>query len=208
MIEVKDRIPTYPGRVKMTPVAGQANTYDMVRADEPLEPGTPINKVLLDSKAYILTEDVTLYVNSTTGSDSTGDGSETAPYKTIQKAINSVPKVLGGHTATILTAGGTYEEVLEVDGFQGGDLLIGDNSKSVTLRGGIRVNNSSFVSIRINSIVCVSASALAAYNGSQVKIEAAITMDGASQYVSAVVAESGSTISYFDDVFVLVILTA
>ena len=33
MIEVIDRIPTYPGRVKMTPVAGQENTYDMVRAD-------------------------------------------------------------------------------------------------------------------------------------------------------------------------------
>lgn len=49
MIEVKDRIPTYPGRVKMTPVAGQANTYDMVRADEPIEPGTPINKALFDS---------------------------------------------------------------------------------------------------------------------------------------------------------------
>ena len=49
MIEVKDRIPTYPGRVKMTPVAGQANTYDMVRADEPVEVGTPINKALFDS---------------------------------------------------------------------------------------------------------------------------------------------------------------
>lgn len=48
MIEVKDRIPTYPGRVKMTPVAGQDNTYDMVRADEPIEPGTPINKALFD----------------------------------------------------------------------------------------------------------------------------------------------------------------
>lgn len=49
MIEVKDRIPTYPGRVRMTPVAGVANTYDMVRADEPIEPGTPINKALFDS---------------------------------------------------------------------------------------------------------------------------------------------------------------
>lgn len=49
MIEVIDRVPTYPGRVRMTPVAGQANTYDMVRADDPIEPGTPINKVLFDS---------------------------------------------------------------------------------------------------------------------------------------------------------------
>lgn len=48
MIEVFDRIPTYPGRVKMTPVAGLANTYDMVRADEPIEAGTPINRALFE----------------------------------------------------------------------------------------------------------------------------------------------------------------
>jgi hypothetical protein len=49
MIEVKDRIPTYPGRVKLIPVEGQPFTYDMVRSDEPIEVGTPINKVLFDS---------------------------------------------------------------------------------------------------------------------------------------------------------------
>lgn len=49
MIEVLDRVPKYPGRVKLAPVAGQANTYDMIRADEPIVEGTPINKVLFDS---------------------------------------------------------------------------------------------------------------------------------------------------------------
>lgn len=49
MIEVLDRVPTHPGRVKLIPVAGQANTYDMVRADEPIVVGTPINKALFDS---------------------------------------------------------------------------------------------------------------------------------------------------------------
>ena len=49
MIEVLDRVPTHPGRVKLIPVAGQANTYDMVRADEPVVEGTPINKLLFDS---------------------------------------------------------------------------------------------------------------------------------------------------------------
>lgn len=48
MIEVKNRQPTYPGRVKLTPVAGMVNTYDMVRADEPLEEGTPINATLFE----------------------------------------------------------------------------------------------------------------------------------------------------------------
>lgn len=49
MIEVKDRIPTHPGRVKLVPVKGEENTYDMVRADSPIEAGTPLNKALFDS---------------------------------------------------------------------------------------------------------------------------------------------------------------
>lgn len=49
MIEVKDRVPTYPGRVKLIPVEGQPFTYDMVRADDPVDPGTPINKALFES---------------------------------------------------------------------------------------------------------------------------------------------------------------
>ena len=47
---MKDRIPTYPGRVRMTPVQGQENVYDMERADEPTQVGTPLNKeTLLDN---------------------------------------------------------------------------------------------------------------------------------------------------------------
>ena len=42
-----DRVPKYPGRVILTPVPGQANTYDMVRADEPISLGTPLNKASL-----------------------------------------------------------------------------------------------------------------------------------------------------------------
>lgn len=41
---MQDRIPLYPWRVTMTPVAGQANTFDMVRADDPTQEGTPLNK--------------------------------------------------------------------------------------------------------------------------------------------------------------------
>lgn len=44
---MQDRIPLYPGRVTMTPVAGQANTFDMVRADDPTQEGTPLNKATL-----------------------------------------------------------------------------------------------------------------------------------------------------------------
>lgn len=44
---MQDRVPTYPGRVKLIPVLGQENTYTMVRADEPTQEGTPLNKANL-----------------------------------------------------------------------------------------------------------------------------------------------------------------
>lgn len=57
---MEDRTPKYPGRIKLTPVPGQADTYDMVRVDEPTQEGTPLNKanLLQDSvaKMYGLSE--------------------------------------------------------------------------------------------------------------------------------------------------------
>lgn len=53
---MKDRTPKYPGRVKLQPVAGRENVYDMSRADEPEETGTPFNSrtMLQDSTAKFL----------------------------------------------------------------------------------------------------------------------------------------------------------
>lgn len=48
---MKDRVPTYPGRVKLTPVSGETDTYDLTRADEPVQEGTPLNKASLLSDA-------------------------------------------------------------------------------------------------------------------------------------------------------------
>ena len=51
---MKDRVSLYPGRVKLVPVAGQENTYDMVRADSPTQEGMPLNKAnLLSDDAEI-----------------------------------------------------------------------------------------------------------------------------------------------------------
>lgn len=44
---MKDRTPTYPGRIKLTPVEGQENKYDLEWADEPVQEGTPLNKATL-----------------------------------------------------------------------------------------------------------------------------------------------------------------
>lgn len=44
---MKDRKPTYPGRVKLIPVPGEESVFDMIRADEPEQDGTPLNKATL-----------------------------------------------------------------------------------------------------------------------------------------------------------------
>lgn len=44
---MQDRVPLYPGRVTLTPVSGPANTYDLTRADQPTQEGTPLNKASL-----------------------------------------------------------------------------------------------------------------------------------------------------------------
>lgn len=73
-----------------------------------------------------LEADMTVYV-ATTGSDTTGDGSVTAPYKTITYAISKVPNDLGGHVATISIADGTYDEDVVITGVANGYFRIQRN---------------------------------------------------------------------------------
>ena len=44
-----NRVPTYPGRVRITPVAGEENTFDMERADAATVDGTPLDKATFNS---------------------------------------------------------------------------------------------------------------------------------------------------------------
>lgn len=204
-VSVEDRVSTYPGRVVLTPVDGEQNTYDMERADLPLVPGTPINKKLFDSKADVLSEDVKVYV-STQGSDVDGTGSIDAPFASIQKAIDALPKDLGGHTATIDIAGGTYEERLLCKGFSGGTLKIGVSGTSVVVRG-IEINASSYVEVNIRQIIYVKGYQTTLFkvtNGSNAHVGQSITFDGISESVTAMSATYNSVISSINGVTVTV----
>lgn len=44
---MKDRIPANPGRIRLTPVPNQQNTFDLRLVDGATEPGTPLNKATL-----------------------------------------------------------------------------------------------------------------------------------------------------------------
>lgn len=68
---ILDRVPTYPGRVTLIPVAGVANTFTLTRADDPTEAGTPVNQSLLN--------EIYSFADCTTSFNSDGSISETDP---------------------------------------------------------------------------------------------------------------------------------
>lgn len=68
-----------------------------------------------------LTANTTYYV-STTGNDTTGNGTSSAPYRTISKALTMIPKNLNGFIGYISIAAGAYTEEVNVKDFHGGIL--------------------------------------------------------------------------------------
>lgn len=67
------------------------------------------------------TGNTTIYV-SKSGNDASGDGSANAPFATIKRALDSVPKNIEGKEITIDIASGTYSEDVEISGFSGAPL--------------------------------------------------------------------------------------
>lgn len=115
---------------------------------------------------------LTLYV-SPSGNDTTGDGSQAAPFKTMARALAIVGTDLGGATARIYVAPGTYSGNIYLQGVTNGNLLISatdfnnrptftnivsiTDCSSVTLSG-INISQTGFptaVSIVRTSYVCL-----------------------------------------------------
>lgn len=193
-IPVVDRASTYPGRVTLTPVDGAENTFVMARADQPLVDGTPINKALLDNKAYTITEDVTVYVskNGSTG----GDGSKSYPFLTIQAALDALPKNLAGFTATIDIGAGTYEELVVCRGFLGGKLVIGTAGTAVVMRG-LEIDACTYVEVNVPTFTAASKygnALIDVKNGSTVFIPGNALLDGKTYNVAGIIANMGSVI--------------
>ena len=63
---MQDRLSTYPGRIKLTPVVGQENVYDVERMDEPSQLGTELKTetLLSDATAELLGLDNTATPNT------------------------------------------------------------------------------------------------------------------------------------------------
>ncbi len=82
--------------------------------------------------------DISLYV-SPSGSDTTGDGTNTGPYKTIKYAIGQIPRDLNGYTATVYLEDGTYDEVVDIRGYSNGTVDLRSRSSVTALNTVCRV---------------------------------------------------------------------
>ena len=66
-----------------------------------------------------LTSNTYLYVDAVNGND-INPGTQPKPFKTIQAALNSLPKDLGGFRAQITVAPGHYQGTITISGFYNG----------------------------------------------------------------------------------------
>ena len=98
-----------------------------------------------------LTADITFYVSANAGSDITGDGSQSNPYASIEKALGTISKDLGGYTAAISISDGTYNEDVIVKGISNGYIRLQRNGvqelNDLCNVKSIRVENCNSVSI-------------------------------------------------------------
>ena len=186
-----DRVPTRANRVLVTPENGGTPYYATItRADEPSVVGTPVNAANLNAmqNAAGLTASKTVYV-STTGSDTTGTGTQAAPFATLSKALGSIPKNLNGFSATINIAAGIYPENVTIQHFGNGTLAItGISGANVTI-------NSLFVDnvrlIEINNIFLSITNSFMNVIGSNVRVLSPLAVSGGQYGVYA---------SYFSNV--------
>lgn len=78
-----------------------------------------------EQKTTQLTADINLYV-SPSGNDTTGDGTQSKPFATLQRVLDTVPKNLGGYNCLINLANGNYTTngVIKVYGFYNGNMKV------------------------------------------------------------------------------------
>ena len=112
-------------------------------------PYTPPNSIDERLRIQAFDPGLMLYANktvyvATTGNDSTGDGTEQKPYKTINYALSRIPKNLNGYTAKVNVAEGTYKEDVMISDTIGNIQIFATNVSVNT----IYINNCSYVYVK------------------------------------------------------------
>lgn len=120
-----------------------------------------------------LRSDLTIYVNAGTGSDS-GNGSASSPYKTIAKALSTVPSNIGDKSVLISLAAGVYNESVEIKGFEGPITITGAIGAVVTINS-LRVDG---CNCSLNAITLECNGAVIVTNGAHLMGEGSLRVDG------------------------------
>lgn len=94
---------------------------------------------LMDSKATKASTTETYYV-APSGSDSNDGKTAAAPFATIQKALDVIPKLLNGSTATINLVSGTYTGFTMSD-FSGGVINIMTGNADIDISSAVSIAN-------------------------------------------------------------------
>lgn len=147
------------------------------------------------------------------GNDTTGTGSTAAPYRTITKALSTLPRDLNGFGATInIASSGTYAETVDIKDFVGGTIVLsGPTNSAVSIMGlniencNVQISNmalsvySTGIFVGINgSLVCasgsitVTAGGVTARYGGTIEVTTTLVVSNAER---AIQAQYGSTIS-------------
>jgi hypothetical protein len=115
------------GTVYSSSNTGSNNAYGLYASEggtiakgDAIQPsGTQAEKILTSGQIipFSTTASMTIYVNDSTGNDTTGDGSLGSPFLTIAKALSCLPEIINHPTTINLT--GTFGENIVISGKRG-----------------------------------------------------------------------------------------
>ena len=102
-----------------------------------------------------LTASKSVYVDATNGDDTTGDGSQEKPWKTIQKAVDMCPTITrGAYQYYVILKAGTYEQNVNIYNLStfifisGEDYSSIDKADNTLIKGRIDVSNCNMIMLR------------------------------------------------------------
>ena len=130
-----DRVSRYPGRVKLTPVEGQENVYDMVLADEPITTGTRLNK------ANLLSDQVATLIGLTASAvpdDMFNVLATAGDLHVWRRTVETSDKIPAKYTlgsATSLTIATTTDKRYTVTSYYSSEISVSDNGEVIAPTG-------------------------------------------------------------------------
>ena len=151
-----DRVSRYPGRVKLTPVEGQENVYDMVLADEPITTGTRLNK------ANLLSDQVATLIGLNTSAvpdDMFNVLATAGDLHVWRRTVETSDKIPAKYTlgsATSLTIATTTDKRYTVTSYYSSEISVSDNGEVIAPTGsktniGMDGSNLTFVNANLTN---------------------------------------------------------